>query len=202
MKSNIAVLILAAGASSRMGTPKQILPWKDTTLLGHAIRTAKASQTAKIFVVLGANSEEIRPTISEEGIVVLNNQNWQNGLGTSIAAGIEQFKTNEKLYDAVLIMLVDQPLISADYLNQLIQSFHESKKGIVATAYGSRAGVPAIFSPTYFSELGKLNDDYGAKKILNNHDSDLITLYPKGIEQDVDTPDHYKALLKSSLKEK
>lgn len=195
MAKNIAILILAAGASTRMGTPKQLLPWKDTTLLGNAIETAKVSLAEEVFVVLGANYKKIRLTASEE-IVLLNNPNWQNGLGTSIAAGVEHITRKMESLDAVLIMLVDQPLISADHLNRLIHSFQENDKYIVATNYGKRAGVPVVFGKKYFEALAKLDGDNGAKKLIDSNRDDTIVLDTGENLTDLDTKLEYERLLK------
>lgn len=195
ISTDIAILILAAGESTRMGQPKQLLPWKDGTLLDNAIKTAKASRAKDIFVILGANSKEIRATILEEKIVVLDNPNWKNGLGSSISKGIEHLIESDKTYDGVLIMLCDQPFISSSYLNQIIRSFKENEGKIIATDYNNRAGVPAIFNISHFKELKQLNDDYGAKKILEQYREDLILIDPKGNELDLDTPEDYRTLI-------
>jgi len=198
MSQNIAVLILAAGASSRMGTPKQLLPWEKTTLIGNAIRIATDSNATGVFVILGANFKKISPAIAKEQAVVLKNPNWKDGLGSSIAYGIGHLMEIDKTLDGVLIMLCDQPLISPEYLNLLLSKFNGKEKRIVATDYGNRAGVPAIFDNAYFSELRQLKDDFGAKKILENHKEVLIRVDPKGLELDLDTPEEYKTLREES----
>lgn len=197
---DIAIMILAAGESSRMGEPKQLLPWKDGTLLSNAIKTAKASLANDVFVILGANSKEIRATILEDNIVVLDNPNWKNGLGSSISRGIKYLIESSTSYKGVLIMLCDQPFITSAYLNQTIESFNESEEQIIATDYGNQPGVPAIFHTTYFQELIKLNDDYGAKNILEHYCEDLILIDPKGNELDLDTQEDYKTLINRNSK--
>ena len=195
MSSKIAILILAAGASSRMGTPKQLLPWKDTTLLGQVIRTAKSSGVKDVYVVLGANRDKIRPITSRQNITVIQNKVWQEGLGSSIASGIEYFVRQNKAYVAVLVLLCDQPLISSEYLNLLIQTFIKTKKGIVATNYGTKAGVPAIFGKKYFNALMELNGDMGAKKLIEKNGEDAIVLESGENLTDLDTKIAYENLL-------
>ena len=199
MTTPIAVLILAAGASKRMGSPKQLLAWKNTTLLGNAVETAKASKAADIYVVLGANASAIGMAISKAGISAIANKDWQIGMGTSIAAGINYFIDENKSYQAVLILLCDQPLISTAYLDAMINNFEARDKGIVATKYGNKAGVPALFDQKYFKVLKALKGDKGAKRILERHSTDLLLLDAAGMEVDLDTGEDYNALLQRLL---
>jgi len=115
-----AVLILAAGASTRMGQPKQLLPWGKTTLLNHAINEAKKI-SEHVFVVLGANKELIESSLNSQ-VEIIRNPNWENGMGTSITYGISILDKNEE-FDSVLIMLADQPLLDSTYLNNLKKLF-------------------------------------------------------------------------------
>lgn len=188
--SNIVILILAAGASSRMGSIKQLLPWKNTTLLGNAIETAKKVST-DVYVVLGASAEEIKSTVKEEVHFVIN-KDWENGLGSSIAYGVETIANNNKNYEGVLVMLADQPFINNNYLKELILLFKTKDKGIIATNYGSQVGVPVLFSVNYFNELQQLNKDFGAKNILKKYNEDVLKIQSKGKEKDIDTPEDYK----------
>jgi len=197
---DIAILILAAGESSRMGEPKQLLPWKDGTLLENAIKTAKGSNADDVCVILGANSRDIRAAILEEEIVVLDNPNWKNGLGSSISSGVTHLIESDTYYSGLLIMLCDQPFISSAYLNEIIRLFKENEKKIVATAYDNRAGVPAIFDVKHFQELKGLNDDYGAKKILEKYREGIVMVDAHGKELDLDTPEDYRTSLNRNSK--
>jgi len=191
--TNIAILILAAGAASRMGSIKQLLPWKTTTLLGNAITNAKTI-TNNVYVVLGANAQEIKnKTVAE--VTYINNSDWSSGLGSSIACGVEAI-VNKGQYAGVLIMLADQPLVDVNYINKLIDLFTKNDKGIIATNYSEKIGVPVIFNKTYFKELRNLKNDFGAKYILKNYNEDIISINPNGKEKDIDTPDDYQELLK------
>ncbi len=190
----IATLIMAAGASTRMGRIKQLLPWRNTTLLGNAIRNAKAVAQGEVIVVLGSNAVTIQEKIEEEHVVVIKNENWKLGLGASIACGIQAL---QKKNTAVVIMLADQPLVDSNFLNTLIDSFSKTGKGIVATSYGNRTGVPAIFDKAYFTELEKLSGEYGAKDVLKRYKNEVLSFDPKGKARDVDTIDDYNLLIKS-----
>ncbi|HET8736607.1 MAG TPA: nucleotidyltransferase family protein [Pricia sp.] len=193
---NIAIVILAAGASSRMGKAKQLLSWKDTTLLGHAIRCAKSSQPASVVVVLGANAAPIRKEIAEEDVEILENPNWESGLGSSIAYGVNFLTQTEKIPAGILVMLADQPLIDAAYLKTMITGFG-ANSDIVATDYGNRAGVPALFGASYYAKLMRLDDDYGARLILDGHEKNVIILNPESKTVDIDTKSDYDQLLKN-----
>lgn len=197
-KSNIAILILAAGTSSRMGNRiKQLLPWGDTTLLGNAIEKAEASMADDYYIILGAHIESIKVAMKLNNSKVIHNPDWQNGLGSSIAIGVHHLTLTHKTYDAVLIMLADQPLIDTDYLNAIVAMCQNNKASIVTTAYKNRSGVPAIFAAQHFSELKKLNKGFGAKDIINQYKDATLVINPDGKEVDIDTWDEYQKLHQS-----
>ena len=198
---NIAVIILAAGASTRIGTPKQLLKWKNTTLLGHAIITAKKLNTKDIIVILGNNYALIKSKINNSGIQILNNKNWKNGLGNSIAFGVNNILENKSNIDGILIMLSDQPLIDSEYLNSLINKFIIGKHQIIATSYKSgKQGVPVLFDRIYFNELSKLNDDKGAKAIIEKYIKNVLVINGEQIVSDIDTLENYKNLYNANHK--
>lgn len=187
-----AILILAAGSSSRMGKPKQLLPYKNTTLLGWTISQAKKSKANNVFCVLGANAEIITKDISKHKIECILNTNFKDGLSSSIVAGIDYLKSTD--FDAILIMLADQPNINSDYLNKLIKTSEENPSKIIASNYIDKIGVPAIFTKKYFPHLLNLKGDKGAKDFLNNHQSKIIKLKPFNLV-DIDTKEDYKKLM-------
>ncbi|MEL4306644.1 nucleotidyltransferase family protein [Joostella sp. CR20] len=191
--NNIAILILSAGASSRMGTPKQLLPWGDLTLLEHAIATANASTSVETFVVLGAHADEIQQQIAINATVLFH-KNWKLGIGSSLAFGISQLAN--KSFDAVLIMLADQPFVSTEYINELLLCFQTSAEKIIASKFHENIGVPAVFSSEYFNDLKNLKGDVGAKKIIKSNLEDVKTVDGNAVVMDVDTVEMYKKAYK------
>ena len=160
--SNIAVVVLAAGASRRMGAPKQLLSWGSDTLLAHAIKTVIGTQASKVIVVLGANYESIAASIKKLPVTLLKNKNWELGLGKSIAFAVSTILESNEDFDAVLITLADQPLIGSVFLNGFFKHYRSNKNQIIATSYGSeKKGVPVLFDKAYFKELTLLSDDNG-----------------------------------------
>ncbi len=195
MKNDIAILILAAGSSSRMGKTKQLLPWKNTSLLGNAIKTAKASKASEVVVVLGAKATHIRETLADTATVFLENKDWAKGMGTSISCGVKYYLNNTTALKGVLIMLSDQPLINTSYLNRMIDAFGAAEKNIIGTAYGERVGAPALFGSHYFSDLSELHGDDGAQRILSKNQQHIAVLNAGKITKDIDTEEDYASLL-------
>jgi len=200
-KPNIAVILLAAGASSRLGAIKQLLPWKGTTLLEHSIETISNLNCSDRFVVLGANHNLIKSKIDFSKVKVLVNNEWKLGLGSSIACGANHLLQNGFEVDAVLIILADQPLIDSKYLNSLIDTFEVDEKQIIATSYGNhKKGVPALFDKAYFKELSELNADKGAKTIIDNYSENVTTVNAEHLVFDIDTREDYEKLYKANRK--
>lgn len=196
MTPKIALLILAAGGSSRMKNHiKQLLPWNKSTFLEHAIDMAKNSQADGVFMVLGANFEPIVTHVNLGEITVIRNENWQLGIGSSIAEGVDYIKGLPINYDAILVCLADQPLMDSSFYNQLIKTFTNANADLVATNYGHKKGVPAIVAKKYFNELAKLNQDFGAQKLLNDKNALSIDALTKNV--DIDTWEDYQLLLKN-----
>ncbi len=191
----IAQIILAAGASSRMGEPKQLLPWKGITLIGHAISQSLAIEKVSTYVVLGANYDLIYKQINHFPITILRNQNWELGMGSSIQIGVKTILENNYLFDAVLISVIDQPLIQLSHYDDLITKFIKDSPPIVASDLGSRIGVPAIFSKAIFEELMQLQEDYGARYIVKKYLNEvkIIPLANQGI--DIDTKEQYQKMV-------
>ncbi len=197
----IAILILAAGESSRMGDKvKQILPWNNYNLLGNTVNQAKASIANDTYVVLGAYEEIIKAEVHFDDNSIIQNTNWKNGLGSSIAAGMNYFESKGLTFEAVLILLADQPLIDTNYLNKMMGNWKGNPLKIITTQYESHSGVPAIFGKEYFSELQKLNKDFGAKDIIASQEKAILAIHPEGKEIDIDSWETYQELLNRKTK--
>lgn len=197
--SNIVVLIVAAGSSSRMGSPKQLLKWKDTTLINHAIHNVKTIKPSKLIVVLGANYELISPKLDIDDLEVLNHEHWEDGLGSSIAYGVQHIKKSTPDVDGILIMLGDQPLIGSEFLQLLINNFQTDKKQIIASGYSNgKPGVPVLFDTFYLEELSTLTNDNGAKPLLHKYVEHIITINARNKIADIDTKAEYERLYKDN----
>jgi molybdenum cofactor cytidylyltransferase len=197
----IAILILAAGESKRMNSIKQLLPWKNTTLLGNAIQQAIQSKGNQVYVVLGANANRIAPTIAHYKVQTIENKNWKNGLGNSIGCGVNFLKENQGDYDAILITLPDQPLLNTDYYNELIDKYSQKKAKIIASETNNSPCVPAIFDAVYFEKLSQLNQDRGAKEILLAAQNEVYVVRANANLVDVDTQIEYEKVYNSFGKE-
>ncbi|MEH2087056.1 nucleotidyltransferase family protein [Nostoc sp.] len=194
-KSTIAIIILAAGASTRMGTPKQLLLYQGRSFLQYTTEIAIASVCQPVVVVLGANAEQIHPQIKQLPVRVVKNSDWACGMSTSIKSGIELLNNLPQKIEAVVITLCDQPFVSPQTINQLVDAYYSTKKPIIACEYGDTLGVPALFSQTFFSELAALKETSGAKKVINNNLNEVFSIpFPLG-DIDIDTPKDYEQLL-------
>lgn len=178
-----------------MEQPKQLLPYKDTSLLGQVISQAKALDAVDVFVVLGANKEKIKPDIENLEVAIIENRNWKNGLGSSIATGTKFLLKEGQNYNEVLISLADQPLLDTAYFKKLIEVSAKHPLKIIATKYPKSNGVPAVFPREYFKELSILKGEHGAKALLNAKNNDVITIDSKGKNIDIDTPEDYRKII-------
>ena len=196
-KANLfGIIILAAGASRRMGTPKQLLKIDNQTLIERAISLTQALDNQQTVVVLGANAKKISPHIPpQEKVNVIINENWQQGMGTTLKAGMEFFLKQPENFTAIIVMVCDQPYLTTKKLQQLIFKYQETKAAIIATTYHQIKGVPALFDKRIFPKLITLNKDEGARKIIKNYNGVVATVdFPQGVI-DLDTPTAYQAFL-------
>lgn len=190
---NVYALILAAGASTRMGRPKQLLEWRNQTLLTHSIQCAQSILNERIIVVLGAQNESIQQTLHPDEITLVINPDWQEGMASSIRAGIQALPNSAS---AVLIMLCDQPLIETEHIQHLLTSWLSSPTNIIASQYHQSVGVPALFPAEFFVLLQSLQGDKGAKALLNYFEERLIKIPMPEAELDIDNPEDFARLTK------
>jgi len=191
---NYTAIILAAGQSSRLGKPKQLLIYQGKTLLQHAIDTAKQSKVQSIVVVLGSNADNVLKETDTYGVHLVINDDWETGMASTIRCGIQSIQKLDSKVDGAIVMVCDQPYVTTDLLNSLIETQEETGKPIIASEYGGAIGTPALFQKQFFEELVALEVDSGAKKIIMQNDNFLATIsFLKG-SIDIDTIDDYKAL--------
>ncbi len=180
------VIILAAGSSSRLGRPKQLIEFQGKNFIQKAIKEAKKSKADSFVVVLGWNPDLIKTGFDSDKIPYVINENWEEGMASSMQAGL-RFLMEKEHPDQVILMLVDQPFVDADLLNRLILEKDKSGKGIVASSYSETFGVPAIFDRAYFDEMLSLKGSEGAKKVIMKNRADVFALdFPLGAV-DLDT---------------
>lgn len=194
--NNIGIVILAAGSSSRLGEPKQLLQYDNKNLLQNAIDAAVNSDADHVIVVLGANAEEVYHEIDRSKTHVLVNAEWEEGMASSVRNGMNELLSISPSIAIVILMVCDQPYVSSELLNAIINRYQQTGKKIVACDYGETTGPPALFCKTFFDELMQLKGDAGARKIIRQNDSELITVpFPEG-KIDIDTKEDYDALKK------
>lgn len=191
-----AAIILAAGSSSRLGQPKQNLHFQHRTLLQRTIETALISGCEPVVVVVGANSQLVKPFIQDQHIHLVDNPDWEEGMSSSIRIGITALAKFPKV-DSSVILLCDQPFISSQLIGDMIRKQKETGKLIVACNYNHTLGVPALFHKSFFNVLLSLTGSDGAKKLLKNHSQEIVIVpFDKG-SIDIDTPEDYDRLLNS-----
>lgn len=181
----IGAVVLAAGASTRLGFPKQLIVHEGEPLVRRIAKAAAEACGGPVVVVLGANAEMIAPALSDlESVTTVVNHEWSKGLASSLAAGLSALQNTQ--CDAVLVTLADQPLIDAAALKRLVEAF-DDKRRIVASAYDDTIGAPAVFAREHVAELLRLTGDAGAGSWLRNRSSD-VTSIPLGVSAlDIDT---------------
>jgi len=191
------VAILAAGASTRMGTPKQLLDVGGRPLLVRAVEAALASAAWPVVVVLGAHAEKIRPLLAPYPVLVTENSAWSEGMAASIRAGVTTLQQFSRHLDAALIALCDQPAFSAATIAQLVAAQRSSGRSIVAARYAGRQGAPAMFLREHFPTLTALTGEEGARALLNDQPALVTPVDLPGLALDLDTPEDFAAAAKS-----
>lgn len=196
--ATVGLIILAAGASTRMGKPKQLLPLAGQSLIQHSVQTGLTSRCFPVVVVLGANASLVGVDIKDLPVFIAKNVDWAEGMASSIRTGVEMVLSVNEQAEAIIIMLCDQPYVKATLLNQLIDTFHQIQKPIITCSYGDTLGVPALFEKKYFFHLQSLTGQEGARKIITRHISEVHPIaFPLGAI-DIDTPEDYLKLSMSA----
>lgn len=198
--SKIGIIILAAGASKRLGRAKQLLEFEGKTLLKRITENALATNL-KTVVVLGANAEKIKTAIENLQVEIVENENWQDGMSSSIVVGLRHLLKIQENLSAVIILLCDQPFIDREIIKQLIKTQEATNKKIVAGKYAETVGVPALFTKDVFDELLELDREKGAKLVIKNYAAlnKIATVSIPEAELDIDTEEDFEKLKSKNL---
>jgi molybdenum cofactor cytidylyltransferase len=188
---NIGIVILAAGASTRMGTAKQLLKIQGTSLIRRAAEHAFNSFCGPIVVVLGANAEQIAPELNGLALETTVNHDWEMGISSSIHAGLNRLLAIHPEIEGVILFLADQPNVTGTSLRKLATAHLQSGSALVAAAYSGQIGTPALFLRCYFDELLQTKGQGGAKQVLERHAKGVLSIDLPEAVIDLDTPQNF-----------
>jgi molybdenum cofactor cytidylyltransferase len=187
-------VILAAGPSTRLGMPKQLLAVAGRPLIVHAIDAALASQAWPVVVVLGAHAEKIRPALVRLPVLVVENAAWAEGMASSLRSGIAALDQFSRTLCGALVALCDQPAFSTATIGALVEAQRSTGRTIAAAHYSGRYGAPALFLREHFPALLAITGDPGARDLLNAAPERVAGVNLPGLATDVDTMADYEAL--------
>jgi CTP:molybdopterin cytidylyltransferase MocA len=185
MMTSHAALLLAAGGSSRLGTPKQLLSIEGEPLIRRAARAMLATRPGELYVVVGSRADEVFAAIADLPVLRIDCANWNEGLAASLRAGVSALPDR---FDATLVALCDQPALTAEHLAMLVTRFAGSSGTAVASTYAGVVGVPAVLPRAWFAELLALRGDTGARDLLRNSALQVETIEAPDLAHDIDEP--------------
>jgi molybdenum cofactor cytidylyltransferase len=188
----VGAIVLAAGASLRMGSPKALLKIGEETFVQHIVGQLHCAGLLDVVIVLGADADEIRNSLSWFGETVVVNAGWKEGQLSSVIVGLNAL--SHRRLDGVLICPVDRPLITHTLISSLLKAFQESGKSIVVPVFQGRRGHPTVFSSAVFDELRVAPLNVGARHIVRNHPNDIheLTTSEDGVLINIDMPADYE----------
>ena len=189
------LVLLAAGASRRMGRPKQLLPVASRPLLRHVVERTLTAPVSPVIVVLGAHAEAIAPVLADLPVQIVVNEDWASGMGSSMRQGLQHLMAGTPAAAAVIIALADQPDCPADHFRRLIETQRMTGCSIIASTTGGVPGPPALFTAEWFPRLLTLQGDMGARMLLRKQ-SHALALVPLAGASDLDTPADYERFLR------
>jgi len=192
-----AIIVLAAGSSSRLGRPKQLINFQGKSLLQHAVDEALQTSLQPIIVVVGGHDDAIIKTLKEAKVTIIKNLNWKEGISSSIRCGLEALLEINPIIDGVIFMVCDQPHVTKFLLESLLKEQQKFGQPIVASTYENIQGTPVLFHKCFFSQLMELTGDTGARKLIKQNSEKASSVpFPKGAI-DIDTLEDYEKLVNS-----
>ncbi|WP_236673066.1 nucleotidyltransferase family protein [Flavobacterium tagetis] len=199
MKNNsqnkTGIIVLAAGNSSRLGRPKQLLKYKETTLLKNTILEALKVENSFVIVVTGSSHILIQKELNLSEIIFSFNPEWESGMSSSILKGISELLRLNPDCQQSIIAVCDQPYVTNSVFENLIDESKKTGKGIAASAYSETLGTPVLFHQKYFSELLELKGQEGAKKLIKKYIHDVVSVPFERGNIDIDTEEDYSKLI-------
>jgi molybdenum cofactor cytidylyltransferase len=189
--SEIWAIVLAAGESKRMGSPKMLLPFNEKTMIETVIDNISASEIDKILVVLGAEKDTIIKLVNRSLAECCYNENYKTGMLSSVQCGFRNLPADMK---AALVFQGDQPLITPEVINQVLEAYGSSDKGIVIPLFKAKRGHPVLIDRKYRNEIEMLDDKEGLRSLAYRFPSDVheVETHDSGILRDFDTFEEYK----------
>lgn len=187
----VGAIVLAAGGSTRMRQPKQLMSVEGAPLIVRTANAALASTAWPVVVVIGSAGEAVRPLLAKLPLLLVENPDWQKGIGSSLRVGLEALEQFSTALDGVLLALGDQPHLSAEAIHRLIARLKD-RSGICAARYAGVIGAPALFGRDHFAELLALPDDLGAQRVLRAHAKTVVAVDLPEFATDLDTPEDYQ----------
>ena len=189
------IVILAAGNSSRLGEPKQLLQFKNKSLIRHVTDAAMDAIGSPVIIVSGSNDKQIADELTSLSVHLAHNSNWQEGMASSIRIGVNELVKLNSATKGVILAVSDQPFVTSQLFRDLIEKAESNENSIIACSYEDTLGTPVLFSEKYFDSLLTLNGTEGAKKLLKRFANDVVSIpFPKG-GVDIDTKEDYQKLL-------
>ena len=197
--STLHVLVLAAGASSRLGQPKQLVRLGGRPALHRVVSAATGLAGHQVTVIVGAHASELSRLLAHSPASVIVNRHWEEGMASSIRCGMAAIPAGT---EAVLILLGDQVAVTTDDLKRLAGAWREQDGTIAAASYDQHCGVPAIFPRICFGELSELRGDQGARRVIDRNDFRLVRVPMPNASVDLDTPEDLAVLTQRFNQEK
>jgi molybdenum cofactor cytidylyltransferase len=195
VQESIAGIVLAAGGSTRFGKPKQLLDWKGQPFVRAVAMTALEAGLSPVIVVVGANSAEVKASVADLNVVVVKNEEWKNGQGSSIKAGISKLSDSFSSTGGAIFLLADQPQITTSILRALVEKHAEGLYPIVAPLVLEQRANPVLFDQVTFANLLEIKGDVGGRAIFDKHKVEYLPWHDDRMLLDVDTPEHYERLI-------
>lgn len=186
MSKTHAAVVLAAGGSTRLGRPKQLLTRDGETLVHRAARLALESGASRVLVVVGAYADDVAAAVRDLPVECVVNGRWSEGLAGSVRITAESLATHAH---ATLLLTCDQPALEVDHLQSLLDASRRAPSGSAATRFGDRVGIPAVVAPTLMRAALAVQGDCGLRDVLNAEGAGVIACDAPDLGLDIDTPD-------------